>query len=406
MRDMFALWNLVSGYDDSLHHYCLFFGGIPAVYKPGAILMENVSGDDAHEQTEGGTWPSDPITWQGGNRYWSDMATNKDLWLTKNHAGVNRFHGWGTAAQWDNGRYVVDFSKTPSGGWAAAVTAAVNACIDCGYGWHGIHWDTLGPGLYSNFREMTPSGLVSPPVYARIWRDALNGTGPWATNTQAMADALDLLSPTSCQIHTGDAASVAFLSCFDRIKLEGFRFFPTYYSAGDGWSQHSGNNLYWSDWFVGHDWGEDVSVLGVQQLEALGRIAIIDACYDPAWSPAKRDAYALMAVATGCLSDTALVVYHELGDPSNPAKQWTAAHDLAVQLGVPLAACQEKPNGTWTRQYDNGVVIVNPTDHTVGGVPANQARIILAQHAPVCVDSAIESSVQVDSEITESVDLG
>lgn len=374
MRDLFAMWNLYAGYNDSLHRYCLFFGGIPAVYKPGAIFVENNAGPDANEQTSA-VWPKVPITWPGSRKYWSDLATNNDLWLTKNHAGVNRFHGWGSDAQWNNGRYVVDFSKVPPGGWAAAVTAAVQAAVAAG--WHGVHWDTLAIDLYNWFREMTPSGLVVPAVYASVARDAVS-SGTWASNAQAMANALDLLSPTSCQEWSAETDDVAFLSCFDRIKMEGFRFHPVYYSEGDGWSQHAGHEMDWEDWWSGHVWTGS-SVLGVQGLEALGVIPVIDAIFDPAWSTEKKAAYAMVAVVTACLSDTALVIHHNLDSRSEPTCQWTAAHDLALQLGDPLASCVHNPDGTWTRAFENGIVMMNPTAVAVGECEAYSALITLGE---------------------------
>lgn len=370
MRDIFALWNQISGFHDPTGTYAVHYGGIPHEMGPTAINLENMSLADAFEQDAPGTgnneegYPRSEVTWASGRKWWSDFITDQDLWLKVGGSPTgNRFQGWGN---FGNGRYVVDFSKTPSGmTWGQAVAYCNAAAIAAG--WDGIHIDTPGPALYGNFHECTPTEIVSPPNHASIADDGYGTEANWATNIQAVATKMGTISPTSASERGGEADELAFSSCFERIKYEGFRFYPVYYDEGDGWSKIGGNNSYWQDWWSGHDWGAQ-SIYGILQMEALGIIPIVDAIYKSTWSEAKKNGYAMIAVATACLAETALVIYHDYDLPNyNP---FTYAHALAAQLGTAEDTATESPAGFWTKHYSNGVVYVNSTAAEVNGVAA------------------------------------
>jgi hypothetical protein len=116
-------------------------------------------------------------------------------------------------------------------------------------------------------------------------------------------------------------------------------------------------------------------LFGIQHLEAAGLTPVIEAQYEPGWDEAARERYAMIAVVTACLAERALVAVHEEYSWLDP--YWSQAHNLASQLGEPIAGAKLRLRGTWARRFEHGTAVMNPTDADVRGVSAHSAAIVI-----------------------------
>ena len=131
----------------------------------------------------------------------------------------------------------------------------------------------------------------------------------------------------------------------------------------------------WETWWAGAEMG-DVTYYGIQKLESEGLIPLIEAIYEPLWSPEKLAAYALQAVVTACLANSALLAFRCDRDFTTPI--WTAAHQKAWDLGEPDGPTMYVSSvGVWTRSFEHGRVVMNPTAKPFGNCAAHSAQIVL-----------------------------
>lgn len=326
----FAAWTMGEPIDDRQGRYRIFYGKAPRSCAVDAIWFTELCIQDADDP---------PLAGGGARARWDEFVAEHDAWL-RTMSG-RRVHGWGKAG---NGRWAVDLSRQLP--WDEVVRECERMALNNGA--YGLHLDDLSlrpfwtsvhpvydPALYAAHVIGIARALESPDVSGSGWK-AYNST------------------PTLRQ-----SLSV--------IKMEGFRFWPRF---GGGWSGSNGARFTWDTW-----WSGDIGLFGLRDLELEGLTPVIEAQYGAKWSQERIDAYALMAVATACLSDHAHLAFHEEKVWTTPV--WTTAHEKAVHLGVAGGSAEITVEGVWKREYANGRVVVNPTSTPFGNCAAHSAQIVV-----------------------------
>ncbi len=329
----FSAWNMgaVRSIRDGVGHYRLFVGKMPLACAPDALMFNELSVLDA----------DDPPLTHDPRATWDRFVAQHDAWMRRRDG--SRIHGWG---QVGNGRWAVDLSKPLP--WADAIRECETKVRAKGAS--GLHLDAI----------------MHRPFWARC--DGCHDPDAYSRNAHALAEATS--SPSMGGGPNEYYSPLSMISHFDYVKLEGFRFHPTCFTPGDGWSGEGAPKT-WHTWWEGRP---DPRQYGIVELEAQGIVPVIQALYDPAWDDEKIRRYTTIAVATACLAERALVAVHEQrGGVCDPI--WTGAHDLAWSLRDPLGPAEKTPSGTWRRRFSNGVVSVNPQGFAVGPIEPHSARI-------------------------------
>lgn len=332
----FAAWSLGRRLEDS-GPYTLIHGQKPIIIRPGVIRFSEFSIQDADY----------PNVTHYPRKVWSQFIDSKNLWLRDSYG--NKIHGWGAPT---NNRWIVDLSKDAP--WEEIILQAVDSAITCNEV-DNVHMDDLSIVMF-NFAG-------TQGIYTKAQKQA------YAANVQRIANALrGKGASVGGWQHYADPPEI--LECFSYVKMEGFRFAPLYVGTGNdtGWAGKPNNYKTWSTW-----WDGDIDKSGIRQLENMNLIPVIEAQYDSAWSQEIINDYAMLAVATACLSSSAYIAFHREYDWANPV--WTPAHDLAIQLGEPTEIARKRTAGTWTRQFTNGKITINPKGYAVGGIKPYSASI-------------------------------
>jgi len=325
----FAAWYL-GGNPETSGPYTLLYGNKPKTCALGVTRFVQLSVQDA----------TDPADKWEPRKTWDEFVAKHDLWMRDDKG--NKIHGWGKA---DNGRYVVDLSKSTD--WPSIIT-------EC----------------EAKARKAGASGIAYDDLSVRCFFSAADGRyGKAAWHRNALRIATASAQPNSISGWKEFYTPMELLWSFTYAKMEGFRFAPDF--GGKGWSGPAGAPFTWDTWWHGVRIPE---LYGIRRLQAAGIIPVIEACVDPGWSNDAQDRYARMAVVTACLADC-YVALHEQYQWDEP---WlTPWHDDAAKLGDPEGEHIERPSGVWVRNYENGRVLLNPTDHEVKGLRAHDAKIVV-----------------------------
>ncbi len=332
----FAAWSMGKKLDDQAGRYRLIYGEQPTACAAEALRFVHLSVQDA-------CYP--PSKWDP-RRSWDRFVYDNDLWMRDSAGGL--IQGWGHHG---NSRYVVDLGK--EGPWA----------------------ETVGLCEHIARTMCKASGLHLDDVSKRCFFSAAQGRHDRASyERNAYAIARVTTQPTSrsgWKLFYTPLAMLRAAGVGAFIKMEGFRFAP--WAQGQGWSGPPEKPFTWYDWWSSPGSPGREGLYGIQHLEAAGLTPVIEAQYSETWDAETRERYAMIAVVTACLAERALVAVHEEYVWSDP--YWSRAHNLALQLGEPIAPAKLRPKGTWARRFENGNVVMNPTDTDVRGVPPHSAAI-------------------------------
>jgi len=313
---------------DSRGRYRLFIGSKPRTCAEDAKWLIELCTCDAH----------DPVQTWAPRKTWDAFVRDYDLYLY--NAKGKRVGGWSA------GRYAVDYRKP------ANYRGTIAKC-------------------QAEARERSAAGIYLDEISVKpFWGKnySAEDLALWKVRVMDMARALN--EPTGGGGWTASYSPCDLLArvCKPYVKHEGFRFYPRF---GGDWARPGNKQSTWGTWW---DNRSSLPVYGIRQMEAWGFTPIIQAIYDQKWSDEKIQAYALVAVVTGCLADRALVALMPKGE-SVPT--WTPAHDKAMKLGEPTGVALEPKDGIWTRMYQKGHVAMNSTGKPFGNVAAHSAMIVV-----------------------------
>lgn len=213
----FAAWSTGQRLNDPEGHYRWLIGRPPLVYAPDLKRFFSFGSQDAQDP---------PNQWNPQKRWDEFIAASPDAWMR--NAQGNRIQGWGP------GRYAVDLSKAGKD-WAGMATQLQ---IDARQGGAhvGMHWDSLST-LRSYF---DPNNLYHDPV-------------AWKANAKAMI--ATATSPVSGMVWDTYYCDTDDMLKFNYCKYEGFRFYPRFYTPGDGWSGPPGYEKTFDWYWNGHSQG-------------------------------------------------------------------------------------------------------------------------------------------------------
>lgn len=328
----------------------------------------------------------------------SQYVTANDLWLRS--ATGERYKGWrSTSPPYD---YVVDLSLA------------------------GTDWVALILAVLANSRTAYPD---IESVYFDDLADEPFKFGSGSYNRFVALGKLEAYEATSLAIAAALAGDTAMLNqakfynkpwsmieCFPYNKHEGFRWVgpgigtePDYWNAG--WGGPEDDPFTWTDLWLGR--ADVIAGLRELMLHTPSIMPVIEAQYDEDWSAAKLAHYATVAVVTSLLAGCYLAL-HKTQDWYDPGL-WTDMHDQALLLGDAVGAATLQPNGTWTRTFQHGLVMMNPTAVAVGECDPYSGFIDLLGPEPIVLnseiatiqatESIISDDVCLDSPIAESVEL-
>lgn len=332
----FAAWNTFGpSLNDPEGRYRVFYGRKPAQAASDALTFNCVSTGDAHDPPE--QWPP--------TQTWDRFVKEHNAYMRRSNG--TRIQGWGPPG---NKRYAVNLGLPLP--WGSISTEIQRMAREVNHV-AGIHYDSIS--IRPPWMQAC-AGLYDPTNYeANSHRIAAAATPPASGGGVHM-----YYSP------------LTLLSHMQYVKCEGFRFYPRFWTSSDGWSGTHGEQKTWETYWSG---AQTPRQYGIQELEAAGKVVVIEAVCADSWGRIRRDAYALMAVATVCLATRSLLAFH--GEFPNVSPVWTKAHEKAWQLTDPTGPAEQTSKGTWVREFQNGIVTVNPTARPVGNVAANSASIVV-----------------------------
>lgn len=332
----FAAWNTYGpSLSDPEGRYRVFYGRKPVVAAPDALTFNCVSPADAHDPPE--PWPP--------TQTWDNFVKHHDAYIRRSNGA--RVQGWGPRG---NNRWAVNLGlPLPWGEISAEIQRAAREINHVA----GIHYDSIS---------------IRPP-----WMRACEGLyEPAAYEAHAHVIAAAAVHPASGAGVHAYYSPMTILEHLSHVKCEGFRFYPRFWTSGDGWSGTQGERKTWETYWTG---AQTPRQYGMQELEAAGKVVVVEAVCADSWGRERKDAYALMAVATACLGEKILLAFH--GEFPDVSPVWTKAHEKAWRLDAPTGPAEQTPHGTWVREFQNGIVTVNPTARPAGNVAAHSASIMV-----------------------------
>jgi hypothetical protein len=298
-------------------------------------------------------------------------ASDKPEWMTPNYIEFSRYLAeyYGITAQDSNESFFLHYGDTPGN----SKPPEQRRCIMWTNGTTGEQWPGMNPNsdwaIYlPHFvnDQVISSGLFDGVFYDCLWEST------WLTNIDIDNDgAGDSLAVVNQKYQAGMA---------QLLKLTRELLGPDAIIICNPGAEWSANSLYWehanglyqenalgTETWSNHDFAKvwEVYQRNMQQTTPPSRICWIGADMNDAPSldhinpdipPAdlQRMRYGLAIT----LLDDGYYGF-DTGNDFHGALWWFPEYD--ANLGLAMGDAQERGDGSWTREFDNGVVVVNPT---------------------------------------------